>query len=256
MPNTITLTVLGSGTCFPNGERNSAGYFVDTGDARVMFDCGAGAVHALARFKLPWETLSHVFLSHFHVDHIGELAPLMFAFRHGMKTKRTSPLTLIGPRGLERVIHGLEAAFGSRLFKPDFPLETKIMEPEDVMAIGPHTSLAVAKTPHTDESLAVRVETRARSLCYTGDTEYSAGLADFFQNTNLLLSECSFQTARNGARHLSVKEAALLAAQSRATRLLLTHFYFEVNEPELKAEVGQHYKGDVLVARDGLEVSI
>src|SRR5215468_11097353 len=107
MPPIITFTVLGSGTCVPNGERNSAGYFVDTGDAMVMFDCGAGSVHALARYELPWERMSHLFLSHFHVDHIGELPALMYAFRYGMNSARKTPLTIIGPRGLDRVIHAL-----------------------------------------------------------------------------------------------------------------------------------------------------
>ena len=92
----MKLTILGSGTVVPNGLRNSAGYFVELPDARVMMDCGAGTVHALARYNCPWERMTHLFVSHFHVDHIGELASLFFAFRYGMKQERSEPLTIIG----------------------------------------------------------------------------------------------------------------------------------------------------------------
>src|SRR5262245_56975931 len=93
----MKLTILGSGTLIPNGSRNSAGYFVELPDARIMLDCGAGTLHALARYGLPWERTTHLFISHFHVDHIGELASLLFAFRHGTRASRSEPLTLIGP---------------------------------------------------------------------------------------------------------------------------------------------------------------
>jgi ribonuclease BN (tRNA processing enzyme) len=55
----IKLTILGSGTVVPNGTRNSAGYFVDLPDACVMMDCGAGTVHSLAKYGLPWEQMTH-----------------------------------------------------------------------------------------------------------------------------------------------------------------------------------------------------
>jgi ribonuclease BN (tRNA processing enzyme) len=50
----MKLTILGSGTVVPDGKRNSSGYFVEAGKLRVMMDCGAGTVHALARYGLDW----------------------------------------------------------------------------------------------------------------------------------------------------------------------------------------------------------
>src|SRR4029450_302390 len=102
----MKLTILGSGTGVPNGSRNSAGYFVEMPAARLMMDCGAGTVHSLARFGVPWEQMTHLFISHFHVDHVGELASLFFAFRHGMRKSRAAPLTLIGPPARARGVAG------------------------------------------------------------------------------------------------------------------------------------------------------
>ncbi len=250
----MKLTILGSGTGVPNGERNSAGYFVETVDARVMLDCGAGTVQALARYGLPWERMTHLFVSHFHVDHIGELASLFFAFRHGLRTARNQPLTVMGPRGLDRVLAGLEQAFGSNLFDTKFPVELRMLVPGERVPLGRDTILSVAKTPHTGESLAVRIDSGGGSVCYTGDTGYTEELANFFSETDVLISECSFRERREGVAHLSIEDAAGMAAQAGAARLLVTHFYFDVNDDELKRELQQGYEGEVLIGRDGMSV--
>jgi ribonuclease BN (tRNA processing enzyme) len=252
----MRLTVLGSGTVVPSGERNSAGYFVELPDARLMIDCGAGTVHALARCDLPWQQLTHLFVSHFHVDHIGELASLFFAFRHGMKTERAEPFTLLGPRGLNRVMDGLKFAFGSNLFETKFPVNVRLLAPGEKIELGRDSTLSVAKTPHTRESLAVRIESGGRALCYTGDTAYSDELARFFSGADLLVSECSFREPREGVRHLSVSEVARLAAHAGVKKLLVTHFYFDVNEAELKEALQHGFDAEVIIGRDGLSVEV
>ncbi|MEK6302503.1 MAG: ribonuclease Z [Acidobacteriota bacterium] len=252
----MKLTILGSGTLVPNGQRNSAGYFVETADARMMLDCGAGSVHALARYGLPWERMTHLFVSHFHVDHIGELASLFLAFRHGLRAARNEPLVVLGPRGLDRVMEGLRLAFGAKLFDPKFPVELEMLAPGESVELGPASVLSVAKTKHSEESLAVRIDSGGRAVCYTGDTSYSKDLAGFFTGTDVLVSECSFRARREGVAHLSVEDAARMAAQAKAVRLVVTHFFFDVNDDELEREIRQFYGGEVLIGRDGLTVEL
>ena len=252
----MRLTILGSGTGVPSGYRNSAGYFLELPDARLMMDCGAGTVHALARNELPWEEMTHLCISHFHVDHVGELASLLFAFRYGMKTERSAPLTMIGPVGLDRVIEGLRLAFGAKIFEPKFPVNVRMVTPGERVQLGLDSTLSVAKTVHTSESLAFRIESQGRALCYTGDTGYDGELARFFRGADLLISECSFRHQGEGVRHLSVKEAARLADVAEAARLIVTHFYFDVNEAELKVELERDYDGKVIIGRDGMSVDV
>jgi ribonuclease BN (tRNA processing enzyme) len=252
----VKLTILGSGTLVPNALRNSAGYFVELPDARIMMDCGAGTLHALARFRLPWEQMTHLFISHFHVDHVGEIASLFLAFRQGMRAARTEPLTVIGPVGLDRLMDGLKSAFGSKPFDLQFPVNTLTVAPGECVELGPDSVLSVTKTPHTAESLAVRIDSRGRALGYTGDTAYDEELAQFFRGADLLISECSFREPREDVAHLSVRQAARLAAQAGVAKLIVTHFYFEVNEAELKAELERDFGGEVIAGRDGLSVEV
>jgi ribonuclease BN (tRNA processing enzyme) len=252
----MRLTVLGSGTVVPDGARNSSGYFVESGDARIMMDCGAGTVHALARYSLPWERMTHLFISHFHVDHCGELASLFFAFKHGMRSQRTEALTVIGPQGLSRVMDGLKEAYGPNLFEPGFPVSLRMVAPGDRVNLAADCRLSVTKTPHTNESLAVRIESGASAICYTGDTGYSEEVARFFDKASLMISECSFRERREGVLHVSVRDVARMAALADAARLVVTHFYFDVDDQELKRELQKDFSGEVLIASDGLSVDV
>jgi ribonuclease BN (tRNA processing enzyme) len=173
-----------------------------------------------------------------------------------MKTDRSEPFTIIGPLGLDRVMDGLKMAFGSKHFEAKFPLKLRMVTPGERLELGNDSTLSVAKTPHTQESLAVRIESRGRALCYTGDTDYSEELASFLNEADVLISECSLREPRAGVRHLSVSQAARLAAKAEVAKLIVTHFYFEVDETELKAELEREYSGEVIIGRDGLVVDV
>ncbi len=251
----MILTVLGSGTVVPDGNRNSAGYFIETPDVRLMMDCGAGSVHALARYGLPWERMTHLYISHFHVNHVGELASLFFALKHGLRDKRDEPLTVVGPRGLDKVMGGLKQAFGDDLFEPKFPVNVRMLNPGEQIELD-GGRLAVTKTPHTDESLAVRIESRGRQICYTGDTDFSLEVASFFSGASLMISECSFREPREGVPHVSVGGVARMAAHAGVERLMVTHFYFKFEDAELKRELESGFSGEVIIGRDGLRIEI
>ena len=252
----MRITVLGSGTSKPDGRRNSSGYFVEAGGVRILMDCGAGSLHALARYEVPWEDLTHVLISHYHVDHVGELASLFQALKHGASKPRSAPLALIGPTGLNRVIEGLKQAFGEKLFILEFPLDVSIAAPGEALTLDNNTLLRVAKTPHTDESVAYRIESGGRVLCYTGDTSWSDDLLEFFQKADLLISECSFEKSQERGKHLSIVEAARMAARAGVKRLVVTHFYFEVDEASLAVELRKEFSGDIAVAEDGLVLQL
>jgi glyoxylase-like metal-dependent hydrolase (beta-lactamase superfamily II) len=180
---------------------------------------------------------------------------LFFAFRHGLRDKRSEPFTLIGPKGLDRLIDNLRSAYEPRTFDPRFPVEIRVVSPGERVEIGADTALSFAATPHTNESLALRIASGGRSICYTGDTAYSEQLAGFFAEADLLISECSFRERKNAA-HLSVEDAARMAAAAGSARLLVTHFYFDVDDEQLTEELMRHYKGTVLIGRDGMVVEL
>ena len=102
----------------------------------------------------------------------------------------------------------------------------------------------------------MRIESGGRSLCYTGDTAYDDGLASFFRGADILISECSFRESRETLAHLSVGEVSRLASKAKVARLIVTHFYFEVDEGVLKDELQRGYDGEVIIGGDGLSIEV
>lgn len=254
------VVVVGSGTVVPEADRGSSCYFVELAETRALLDCGPGAVQSLARLGLPWASLTDLVISHFHADHIGALPGLFFAFKHGVSPPRTAPrLDVWGPVGTAELFARLERAFGPFMQDPGFRVEIHELFPDDRVTMRSGVRLAVHPTPHTDESLAVRLEAGHAIVGYTGDTGESASLGPFMQAADLLICECSLRDEEVGPNHLSPSRVARIAGAARPGRLVLTHVYPHLRGAgsvvSLVREAG-YDEGEVVLAEDGLVLEL
>ncbi|MHB1223153.1 MAG: MBL fold metallo-hydrolase [Gemmatimonadaceae bacterium] len=247
----MRLTTIGTGTAAPSPGRVSSGQLVDCGAALVLMDCGSGVVHRMAELGLAWPAITHVALTHFHNDHIGDLSTLVFAWRHGVLPPRSAPVEIVGPVGTAELVDRLAAAFGAWLREPGFPLAVREIEPGAAVELAPGVTLAAHKTRHTDESLSYALTTARRRLVYTGDTGYDDALADWASGCDVLLAECSLPQAMAMPVHLTPEECGLLAARARPGRLALTHFYPPVERVDIRAGVATAFDGPLTLAVDG-----
>jgi ribonuclease BN (tRNA processing enzyme) len=255
----MRLTVLGSGTLLPDPLHTSPAHWVEFGDVRLLLDCGAGALHGMARERLAWSGLSHLLITHLHTDHVGDLAAILWALRHGIRPPRVEePLVLLGPRGLRAHLDALAAAHGRHVHDPGFPVQIRELAGGDVYDDpGGRFTIRTHGTPHTDVSLAVRVESPSGTVGYTGDTGPSAALGAFFHGVGALISECSLADPAELTTHLSPRSLAELAGAAAPGLLLVTHLYPTLSPhqlPDLIREAG--YVGELLVANDGTKVEI
>lgn len=251
------LTCIGTGTAAPQPDHVCSGYLLEAHDVRLLLDCGGGVVHAMARLQLPWKRITHLAITHFHNDHIGDVPLLFFAWKHGMRPGRSEPLTLLGPRGTRRLVRQMAAVFGGHLEDPGFPLEIVELKPGEEVRLDDSLRLRTAKTPHTEESLAFRVEGETRALCYTGDTGMSEEVAIFAQAADTLLIECSVPEADAMDTHLTPSQVAAIARIALPRRLLLTHIYPQLDRsalPELVRLGG--WPARVEVATDGARYEV
>lgn len=248
----MRLTILGAGTCMPSPVRGCAAYWIEADTVRLRLDCGPGSVSAMARFGLPWETLTHQFISHFHLDHVGELPGLLFSFKYGRSAPRSLPLTIVGPIGLSAYVEQANALHQAGLLDQEFPVRIRELAPGDALALAEGMTLRVAKTPHTPESLAVRLETEGRVLGYTGDTAAAPELVTFFAGADLLIAECSYLEPKPGVPHLAADEVATLASAAQVGQLVATHFYFDPDTERVADRLAQGYRGPIAIGRDGM----
>lgn len=247
------LTVVGSGTVVPEGERGGSCSFLEAGGVQLLVDCGPGATGSMARHGVPWDRLTHLALTHFHADHVGALPGLFFALKHAVRPGREAPLVVAGPAGTVRLFERLSDALGGYLTDPGFPVEIRELEPDAALELRDGVTLRTRKTPHTDESLAYRVDAPGGAAGWTGDTGPAPELGGFFEGVDLLLAECSLDEEEVGDNHLSPPRVAEIAASARPGRLLLTHVYPHFRSardvPALVRAAG--FAGRVELVRDG-----
>jgi ribonuclease BN (tRNA processing enzyme) len=238
----------------PSASRHSAAHLVELAGASVLLDIGFGTVHGFARHGVDWARISHVVLSHFHTDHMGDLAPYLFALTYGLAPAgRGEPLTVVGPPGLGTVLSGLERAHGSWVTEPPFPLDVVELRREDRFddPEGRFT-LTCHPTPHTPESVAFRLESDDGVLGYTGDTGPDADVAAFLEGCAILACECAVPDGSDVPIHLTPSQVAALALRARPDLLVLTHAYAPLVPEGLPHLVrGAGYDGFVVAADDG-----
>jgi ribonuclease BN (tRNA processing enzyme) len=253
----LELVVVGSGTAVPDAQRVASSYFVRAGTSRVLLDCGPGALHHLARFDLPWPDITHLCLSHFHTDHVGDVAALFFAFKYGQAEPRTLPLTVFGPPGTRRFFRRLAAAFGEYVKDPGFAVDINEELSGRRIALNDVAHIAAAPTPHTDASVAFRIDGPNSSLGYTGDTGHHVDVGAFLQYVDLLVTECSLPDELGMDTHLTPTRVAALARVALPKRILITHMYPQLPRQEVISLV-QHagWDGEMMLAEDGLRLTI
>lgn len=247
----MRLTTVGTGTAAPHPRRVSSGQLVEAGEVRLLMDCGSGVVHRMESLGLAWQSITHVALTHFHADHVSDLATLVIAWRHGQLPPRSTPVTVLGPPGTGALLERMAAALWDELLAPGYPLQVHEVVPGSSVALGGGVTLAAHKVPHTAESVAYAVERGPRRLVYTGDTGYDDGLADWATGCDLLLAECSLPESMAIQTHLTPERCARLAARARPRHLALTHFYPPVERVDIRAVVAESFDGPVTPAEDG-----
>jgi ribonuclease BN (tRNA processing enzyme) len=253
----MRLTIIGCGTAAPDGERVCSGYHVEAAGVRLLLDCGSGVVHNMARLGVAWPALTHLVITHYHNDHIGDVPMLFFAWKHGLRPARSQPLTVIGPRGTERRFALLAEGLGDHVSAPDFPVRYLELEPGEERALSDSLRITAGRARHTPEALCYRIESAVGSLGFSGDTGYSEEVGTHLQGVHTAICECAVPDSEAMDIHLSPSELAALARVMLPRRLVITHVYPQLDRhtvPTLLHAAG--WDGETIVGSDGMRLEV
>ena len=248
----IRWTVLGSGTHVASAGRGSPGHLVEAGDTRILFDCGAGSFHGIARAGSTPEEIDAVFLTHLHPDHVTDLAPFLFRLRNAFRGGgRVKTVDIIGPEGTAAHVEALRSAHAPYLEAPELIARVRETGAGETRLPG----LVVRSVPveHGVPALAYRAEDGegARAV-YSGDTGRSDALLRLAAGADLLVIEASFPNGAGERGHLTPEEAAAIAAGADVKEMVLIHMNPECDETDMAAQCGPSFRGRVTVGEDGL----
>lgn len=108
----LDICLLGSGGMMPLPYRWLTSLMVRYNGSSLLIDCGEGTQIAIKEKGWSFKPIDVICFTHYHGDHISGLPGLLLTMGNA---DRTEPLTLIGPKGLERVVNAL------RVIAPELP---------------------------------------------------------------------------------------------------------------------------------------
>lgn len=126
----LDVCLLGTGGMMPLPYRWLTSLMVRYNGSSLLIDCGEGTQIAIKEKGWSFKPIDVICFTHYHGDHISGLPGMLLTMGNA---DRTESLTLIGPKGLERVVNAL------RVIAPELPFQIKfieITEPEQVLEMN------------------------------------------------------------------------------------------------------------------------
>ncbi|MEP6978461.1 MAG: MBL fold metallo-hydrolase [Thermoleophilia bacterium] len=240
----MKLTVAGCSPAWPNPGGAHSGYVVEGASRRLLLDCGPGVLPRL-REREAWPRLDAIAISHFHLDHWGDLVPWTWALMFGPASELEPPELWVPPGGTEQLRTFGRSLGTEKMFETTFP----IREYADGVAFeAAGFEIMPRRVPHYSLlSFGFRIAGPDAVVAYSADSAPAEALVELARDADLFVCEATLaESGEEGARgHLSLEEAAAAFQASGARRLLVTH-----RPAELPLADGFEQ------ASDGLEVEI
>ncbi len=198
-PDTLKVVLLGTGAGPPvNLQQYGASTLVEAGTMRLLFDCGRGATMRLTQIGVPIGSITRLFLTHLHSDHVIQIPDLFLTGWVG--SSRRIPLHVWGPAGTRDMMEHLLQAFafdihmrrdvdekvdgeGIKVISHD--IKQGVVFEEEGLKV---TAFQVDHGPVTP-AFGYRIDYRGHSVVLSGDTRPSETLVQFAKGVDVLVHE-------------------------------------------------------------------
>ena len=248
---------------------------------KIVVDAGLGVTQKLVNNQFDLRTLSTIFITHLHSDHILELGPLIYT---SWATGLQSHVNVYGPTGLrdywDNFLVSLEVDIKNRISNEGrIPLKNIVRfhtVPLKSCKIGSVKALSM-EVHHLPlkECFAYKF-VGTKTVTFSGDTCYFPPLAKFAKNSHILVHEAllteyvdtlvkktslGYKLRRHLlSSHTPLNQVIKIAKMANCKILVLNHL-IPNDDPEYHREVWlkearQHWNGPIMVGNDGLEIDL
>lgn len=269
------VVLLGTGTPNPDPNRMGPCTAITVDDQAYIIDCGAGLVRRAQQAcergidALRTSNLKTLFLTHLHSDHTIGLPDIIFT---PWVLGREAPLQVIGPKGTNKLIQHINAAYSE-----DIKARTCGLEPiNDTGGSAVSTEISAGLCYQDDlirvdafgvnhgetwEPFGYKFTTPDRTIVVSGDTAPCPDVYDLWHGCDVLIHEVyskqgfdrrdpSWQKYHS-TMHTSGIELGDIAKRVQPKKLVLTHLLlWGATEAELVDEVRQTFDGEICCGED------
>ena len=270
----IIVTPLGTVSPYPKDNKNCPGFLIEYNNYKILLDSGEGVSRLL---KLPNDLENLIIIiSHLHKDHYSGLAGIAYAsyvYKNlGYINDKIKVYIPGGDLPKNKESYYRDDGWGEKVY-----VQKKLQDFEYLMDYGNENHLeflkykdpfgynkidtinhgnikiTFCKNPHDLNTYSTKIEAGDFKIVYSADTGYEHNtLTNFSKDADLLICESTFlkgQT-RLGNNHLYAYEAGKIAKQANVKKLLLTHFWPEIDK-ELYVKEAKEYFENTEAAIEG-----
>ena len=252
------LVVLGSCGAWPEPGRACSGYVLEHEGFRLVLDLGYATLPRLLSVlgSIAADGLDAVIVTHRHADHAVDVHGLMRA--RGFGSPGAAKLPLYAPTGVLELVSAVQG---------DADLVSDVFDwhalPAPAYDVGPFRLESMA-LPHFVPNAGVRLSSPGLTVAYTGDTGPDPALIHLGRDADLYVMDCSDPRQQESTPSgpageqllLNAVDAGRAAQAAGARRLLLTHFLPGNDREASRAAAAAVFSGEVLLADEGLEISL
>ena len=264
--DTMRVTLLGTGTPFPNAERFGSAILVEVAGKKLLFDCGRGVVIRLAQAQISPKDIDGLFLTHLHSDHVVGIPDLWLS---GWLLGRKRPLPIWGPAGTHSMAEHLAQAFGFdiriRQAAPDpLPVKGVTLDAKEIaqgeIYNDSSTQVSAFLVDHgtVKPAFGYRGDSAGHSVVISGDTKFCQNLVDFARG-----ADCLIHVAWSaGWKNPTPPSKRSIASAEDAARVFaivnpkLGVVYHYKDEEGLSDAVRKEYNGPFVIAKDLMVVNV
>jgi ribonuclease Z len=274
-PDSLRVVLLGTGVGpLVNLQQFGASTLVEAGGERFLIDCGRGATIRLTQVGVPIGSISRLFLTHLHSDHVIQIPDLLLTGWAG--GGRRIPLEVWGPDGTRDMMDHIQRAF---VFDVHMRRDVDERLPGDGIKVTSHdikqgivfdergvkvTAFLVDHGP-VSPAFGYRVDYRGHSVALSGDTRVSENLIRFAQGVDVLVHEvvdADAVRARSAnretaeaiiAHHTTPDQAAGVFARVKPRLAVYSH---APNAEGVMTQTRRRYEGELQGPEDMLTIDI
>ncbi|TFG94093.1 MBL fold metallo-hydrolase [Candidatus Thorarchaeota archaeon] len=216
----MKVTMLGTGTSYPDSDRVQSGILIEIDGKRILFDIGAGVYHRLIQLGVDLKSISTIFITHFHIDHCSDFLMLC---QNLWLDGHDKPLNIYGPPAIKQWYRGLfDIAFPYA--RDRLMINVAVLKDHEAVHVG-EASISNVPTVHgTMETRALRLEWRGLSLVYSSDTAPCREVIDLAKGADVLIHECNWLDGPNPEGvHTTPSQLAEIIEEAVPKKVVLTH---------------------------------
>jgi ribonuclease Z len=278
-PSAFRVILVGTGGGPPvNVQRFGISTIVEAGSTRLLFDCGRASTLRMAQLGIPLNTVTKLFLTHLHSDHVIGIPDLWLT--PWAASGRQVPFEVWGPDGTRAMMDFMQKAFAfdihvRRDVDEQFPGEgIRVISHDIAQGVvfeegGLKVTAFLVDHGPVAPAFGYRVDYRGHSVALSGDTTISENLIRFAEGVDVLVHEAtdpeafragaaarnqtSQQVERIIAHHTTPEQAGEVFSRVKPRLAVFSH---AGNSETLIARTKKTYAGRVEPGEDMMTIEI